>query len=464
MSNTLNAVVNALLLRTAYARNILQEVLTLIDYQLSWKTQSSVGITVNINPALTVSGSYTVTALNLVFQTEPTVNRPAIRFESLLPATFTIGTSSTTVTGYQQTTQSAQNIGTTNGGSWQEYDMPDIDILKNRIVVQVGADTYAQVDTFANSTSVDKVYRIYYRTDGSSYIMFSGIDDVSGFAFGYVPPAGLTITVTYATGGGAIGNVDPGEVIQYTGADAGVTTVTNPGTASGGGNEESIANAQNVAPIRARETGYFINESTGISLAKSVDGVLKAQIKRTGLLTYGGWIIPSGGGLPSTLLKTTVQNLLTNRSPLGEITGTISDPTYINTSISVQIKLYSGYIYSDISRYVALACVTKAHELAEELISEFTERGVDSAIEYINDNFSSITGIFSSTTDSTQVSEILRKTTPILMGEGLEPEDIVSAGALVAGVDYIKAISPATSITGVNGAQIKVSAFTAVQL
>jgi len=464
LSNTLNAVVNSVLLRTAYARNILQEVLQLIDYQLAWKTQSSATLTVNINPALTVSTTYTVQPEDIIAQTPPTVNRPAVRFEGLTAIVFSIGTSSSSTTVYQQTTQTAQNIGTTTGESWQELDLPDLDVLKNRITLQVGADTYTQVDTFANSTSANKVYRIFYRSDGSSYIRLPGVDDVTGFAFGYVPPAGQTVTATYAAGGGSIGNVEAGDISQYIGADAGVTSVSNPGRASGGANQESIANAQNVAPIRVRETGYFINRSTGESLARSVSGVLKAQIMRSGLLTYSGWIIPQGGGLPSTELKTAVQDLLTERSPLEEITGTISDPTYISQSIAINAKIYSGYTFSDLSRYCKLAILCKAHELADTLISDFTENGIESAIEFINDNFVSIVGTFSSSTDAAQVSEILRRTIPIAMGENLELEDIIAQCALVTGIDYVKVTSPTSAVIGGNGTQIKVISVAVTQI
>ena len=421
-------------------------------------------LTVNIDPALTVSGSYVVQAADLIAQTPPTVNRPAIRFEALSPITFSIGTSQSSATFYQQTTQTAQQIGTTSGASWQEIELPDLDILKNRITLQVGSDVYTQVDTFANSTSANKVYRIFYRSDGSSYIRLPGVDDQTGYAYGFVPPAGLVVTATYATGGGAIGNVEAGEISQYIGADSGVTSVVNPGAAAGGRNQESIANAQAVAPLRVRETGYFINASTGVSLAKSVSGVLRAQIVRTGLLTFGGWIIPNGGGLPSTQLKQQVQDLLIARSPLEDITGTISDPSYISTAVQIQLKMYSGYTFTEIEKYCKLAIAIKANEISDELLAEFTESGITAAIDYINANFSSITGIFSTTTDAAQISEILRRTIPIEMGESLEQEDIVAACAQVAGVDYIKVIAPASTVTGVNGGQIKVTSVTVTQI
>lgn len=464
LSNTLNAVANSLLLRTAYARNILQEVLQLIDYQLAWKQQSSVLVTVNINPSLTVSGSYVVQAANLIAQTQASVNRPAIRFEALASIVFSIGTSQSSAVFYQQTTQTAQQIGKTSGTSWQELDLPELDVLQNRITLVVGSDVYTQVDTFANSTSANKVYRIFYRSDGSSYIRLPGVDEQTGYAYGYVPPAGLVVTATYATGGGAIGNVESGSISEYIGADSGVLSVVNPGPASGGRNQESIANAQAVAPLRVRETGYFINASTGVSLAKSVSGVLRAQIIRTGLLTFGGWIIPNGGGLPSTQLKQQVQDLLIARSPLQDITGSISDPSYISTVVQIQLKMYSGYTYTDVEKYCKLAIAIKANEISDELLSEFTESGITAAIEYINANFSSITGIFSITTDAAQISEILRRTIPIEMGENLEQEDIVSACALIAGVDFVKVISPASTITGVNGGQIKVTSVMVTQI
>jgi hypothetical protein len=77
LNNTLNALANSMFIRTAYARTVLQDVLQLVDYQLDWKQNASVLETVNINPALTATSSYTILKANLKFQSSGTTIRSA---------------------------------------------------------------------------------------------------------------------------------------------------------------------------------------------------------------------------------------------------------------------------------------------------------------------------------------------------------------------------------------------------
>lgn len=465
LSNQLNAIVNALVLRTAYARPILQDVLRLNDYDLEWKSQSIVDITMTIDPALTVSSSYTVSAADVIAKTLGTLTRPALRFEGKTDVVFAMGTSSTTTTVYQQEIRPAVVIGQTSGASWQEIDLPDVDVIKQSLTLLIGVDNYTLVDSFANITGSDKVFKIYYRSDGSSYIQLPGIDEVTGFSYGYLPTAGQNVTANYAVGGGSDGNVEAGAISQYAGTDSGVLTVTNPLKAEGGAAEESIANAIAIAPLRARETGYFLNESTGISLIRAnLDGVLLASIVKTALLTVSVWIIPNGGGLPSSGLKTAVQDLLTERSPLEDITVTVNDPSYVSTSIAIQLKLYTGFEFSVISKYCKLAIVLKAHELSESIVNIYRENGISDAIDEINANFGSITGTFTVENDGVQVQDILDHTTPVKFGESLVLEDIPGACGLIAGVDFVKVTSPTSDITGMDGAFVRVTSVSVVQI
>lgn len=464
-SNQLNAIVNALLLPTAYSRPILQDVLKLNDYDLEWKSQSVVDITMDINPSLTASSSYTVAAADVIAKTLGTLTRAPQRFEGKTDVVFPMGTSSTTTTVYQQETKDPVTLGQTDGSNWQQIELPDADIIKQALSIQIGADLFTLVDSFANTTGADKVFKIYFRTDGSSYIQLGGIDTQTGYQYGYIPTAGLNVVATYATGGGEAGNVESGAVNQYAGGDSGVVSVTNPLAAQDGSEQESIANAIAVAPLRARETGYFLNESTGLSLIKSqLDGVLLASIVRTALLEVNVWIIPNGGGLPSTGLKNAVQTLLMDRSPLKDITVTVNDPNYVTTAVSIQVKLYNGYDFTSIVRYCKIAIVLKAHELAPTTLTIYKEQGISAAIDYINANFGSITGTFLLENDSVQLSDIMNHTTPIKFGESLVLEDVPAQCGTISGVDYVKLLSPSSDISGADGSLIRITSVSAVQI
>jgi hypothetical protein len=375
-----------------------------------------------------------------------------------------MGTSQTSILVKQQATQPAANLGSTDGSNWQLFDLPDVDVLKDTLVITIGADVYTRVTTFASYGPADKVFKIYYRTDGSSYIKLGGVDTKSGAQFGFIPASGQSVNAVYATGGGADGNVEVGAINQYIGADSGVTTVNNSEAAEGGAAEESIANARELAPLRTRETGYFINESTGVSLAKSVDGVLKASIVRTGLLAVAGYIIPNGGGYPSTTLKNAVRDLLIARSPLEDINVVINDPTYIPTAVTLNIKLYPGYLFANIQKYCALAIVMKAHELADTIQTTYQEQGIDACIAMINADIGSITGTFQTAVDGVQISDIMNRIVPIKIGEDLQLEDIITACGFVKGVDYVKITSPSGGVSSFPGGQVKVNSVTATQI
>jgi len=465
-SNQINAIANALLLRTAFARDILTDVLRLNDYDLAWKSQSSAAITININPSYTSTGSYTIPATQVKAQTLGTPAQAALQFEGKANIVFPQGTSSTTTTVYHQTTQNTLNIGNTDGSNWQTFNITDVDVVKESLVVQIGSDYYTRVTSFANNTGADKVYKIYYRSDGSSYLQFGGIDSVSGFQYGFIPTSGQSVNVTYALGGGAVGNVLNATITQYVGGNAAVTSVTNPSAAQGGADEETIANAVAVAPLRARETGYFLNESTGISLVmNNIPGVLMLSIKRSSLLAVNVWVIPDGGGLPSTSLMNQIQAYLVAQSPLGDIDVTVNNPTYLSTAVSLGLSLQPGAVFSQVASYCALAIVVKAHELAPTCISTFNEQGISAAIDFINANFYGVTGVsFNVATDGAQIADILRHTTPVAFGESLVIEDFAAQCGWITGVDYIKMISPVSDINGIDGALVRIVSVAVAQL
>ena len=465
-SNLINAAVNALVLRTAFDRTILTDILKLNDYDLTWKSQSVVDITVNINPSYTVSGPYTILASAIKAQAPGTLARPAQLFEGKTNVVFPMGTSSTTTKIYQQSTQATLVIGVTDGSSWQEFDITDADVVKETLVIQIGSDYFTRVTSFANLTGADKVFKIYYRSDGTSFIQLGGIDSVGGSQYGFIPTSGQNVNATYAIGGGSAGNVGDGTITQYTGGDPAVTSITNPAAATLGAEAETIANAIAIAPLAARETGYFVNESTGISLvSKNIAGVLLLSIKRTSLLNVDFWVIPDGGGNPSTQLKTDIKNLLEARSPLGDITATGHNPLYLSTSVIMGLALLPGAVFATVSPYCKLALVLKAHELSPSLISIFNEQGIGPAITFINSNFIGVTGVsFTVATDGAQISDIIKHTTPVKFGESMMLEDFSAQCGWITGVDYVRVTNPSTDVTGLSGGLIRIVSVLIYQL
>lgn len=453
LNNTLNAVLNSLFIRTSFSRSAMQDLLNLIDYQMSWKKTSYADVTLTIDSAATISSSYTFLKSNLIFGTISTTSKEQVRFEALEDVIFPISTTVTTVRVYAKTTKDIANIGTSNGGSWQIFDLPDLDILKEYLTLTIGSDTYTLVDTFANSSNTDTHFRIYFRSDGSSYIKLGGIDSVSSTQYGKIPTNGTTIYANYSTGGGSNTIVEPATITEYLGNDSYFVSATNPAKSIGGQEEETIDNAKEIAPLLARTSGYFINESTGIALAKTIDGVLQATVIHEGLSQVGVYIVPVGGGLPSTTIKTNVQTLLSERSILGEITVNIYDPIYVPTSISINAKILSGYSINSVQNFIKLSIMVRLSEIAKSIIEDFNQNGLDSAISKINAYWYSIIGYnFNTLSDGSQISKILLNTKTNQFNRDLQPEDLIGAiEGFVEGIDYIKILTPSSTITAGNG-------------
>ncbi|TGL39621.1 hypothetical protein EHQ53_13955 [Leptospira langatensis] len=447
LSNALNAIANSLFIRTSFSRPQLQDVLSLIDYSMSWKQTASVPMTVNIDPSATASGPYTVLKSNLIFGTVSSISKPQVRFEARDNLTFSMGTSISSVQVFGQTTQAQKNIGTTDGSSWQQFDLPDLDVLEETLTLTIGSDTYTLVDSFINSLVTDTVFRLYYRSDGTSYVILPGVDTQTGKSYGKVPITGTTVYANYAIGGGLDTNVDPNTITEYLGNDLNVTSAINGIASTGGSEEETIDNAKAIAPIALRGVNYFINQSTGIAIAKSITGVLDCFIYNDGLLSVSCVLIPIGGGLPSADLKTQVQTALIERSPLEEITVNMVEPIYISTAVQLNVAVLQGTVLSDITKFINLAVLFRADKYGQYIKTAYISQGLSSAIDLINSTWGSLIGDTFSITDSSQLIRILDNVPTISFSETLQPEDLISAvQGFVTGIDYVKLISPSSPV------------------
>ncbi len=466
LNNTINAVANALLLRTAYDRTILQDTLALIGYDLRWKQTSQALLTVTIQASATASSSYTINASDIVGSTAGTTSKPPLRFEARNSLTFSIGTTVSSILVYQQTTVPSQVIGVTDGSDWQMVDLPDSDVLRETLVVQIGVDLYTRVSSFGKSSNTDKHYKLYYRSDGSSYIKFGGIDAQTSLQYGYKASAGQNVAVSYATGGGVDSGTFANTITQYIGANANVVSINNASDSTGGINEESISNAIELAPLSLRAvSGQFTNESSGRSIALGIDGVLDVQIIKTGLLSVDVCVLPVGGGLPSTTVKDAVTVALTKASLLEEVKVAVIDPTYITTNVTALLKVLSGYNASKVIAYVKFAIVYRISEIGKSIYQTYDSNGVSSVISQINTLYSAIIGAtFNVLEDGAQIERILINGEYQIVGRNLLIEDLAIACANVYGVDYIKFTNPASEIVVSSGALIKPSTITITQI
>ena len=508
----INATANQSFLRTAFTRQAVFDLCTLIDYAMTPIATSS-GVLLIYLDADTVAFPKTVTQANLVAQSEGSLTISSLQFEAraatvqastseifttnfaadnnldvarvyttgekvrvstsnTLPGGLSTGTDyyvikisateirlatsianaylgteitltddgvgnhtvtlySIQVDFYQQKSGEADiDIGTSDGiTSWQEFDLPDVNILEDTITLTINSLTWTRVDSFIDSTGASRHFLLRYNSDGTSFIKFGN------GTYGAIP-GNFPVYANYAYGGGEDSNVSEVNTINtYAGSDSDVTGVSNPSTFTGADDEESISSAKNTAPILLKTRDRFVTQVDGETLAENYSGV---SIARVNGLVYGSLsaqvlIVPNGGGAPSAPLKAALDVYLTDRCILDSIDVRVEDPTYVPVAVTATVKILSGYVFADVQVYVVLALRLLFSEVTKEIKEEYENDGIVDAVASINTKWSTSFG----TADYDQIIILLENVSPTEFGKDFEESDVLAyIDSYVAGVDY----------------------------
>jgi hypothetical protein len=188
--------------------------------------------------------------------------------------------------------------------------LPNLEVLLERtpfldrsLRVETPLGDYTEVDTFLLSGPTDRHFTVAVDQYDRARIRFG--DGRAG-----LPPQG-TVVCRYRTGGGSRGNLDRGQltVLEGTFADAHGRSVqlqvTNPEKSSGGVNRQTMAQAQQLAPLSLRAPSRTVSSEDYELHARLVPGVARALMlcapddptipENSGDLL----IVPVGGGAPT---------------------------------------------------------------------------------------------------------------------------------------------------------------------
>jgi hypothetical protein len=285
---------------------------------------------------------------------------------------------------YQETYISAFfSIGSGDGTEWQEFTLPDLDILRDTISISVLGDTsWYRVDNWVDYYSTDKVFKVLYDADGTCRIRFGG------GLYG-VRPTG-DIQIFYATGGGVLSNVSViNSITSYTGGSSYITGVSNTAAFTGGSEFESMESAKITAPelLKARDT--FVTPSDGVYLSQNYAGVSVANVIRNayGPLSCQVVIIPDGGGVPSSSLKTALQTYLIERTLMESMDVRVTDPTYHTVNVTGTAKEKTGYVWLTVLDYLTLAVQLYFGERTYEFVDIYNQSGIAIVVAAINAQF-----------------------------------------------------------------------------
>jgi len=203
-------------------------------------------------------------------------------------------------------------------------------------------------ESLAFSRAAQKEFIIEIDEDDRTMVIFG--DGV----LGAIPPPGANIKVSYRVGGGSNGNV-AADTIQ-TIVDAPQLAllgakVTNPTSATGGADKETIGHAVQHAPGVFRSLKRSVTTKDYEDLALDFKGVGKVRAEATNWNVITLFVAPEGGGYVSDVLKANLLAYFEDKRPLSTIIE-IEDVDYVKIYVTAKIDVESYYSRDDIKEKV----------------------------------------------------------------------------------------------------------------
>ena len=199
------------------------------------------------------------------------------------------------------------------------WELTHKEFVDGSMVVVADNGAYTAVSDFLDSEAADLHVVVDVDNDERPVLTFGD------GTYGAIPTG--TITATYKTGGGTAGNVGAGTITRLDGpvldqlGNPVSVSITNAAAATGGAARETIASIKEQAPLSLRAIRTSVARGDFEINAKRLAGVGRALMltadetvlvpENTGYL----YILPTGGGLPSSALKASVLTQVTTTYP-----------------------------------------------------------------------------------------------------------------------------------------------------
>lgn len=278
------------------------------------KTTSAATVNVDFELATSISNDIPLSAGTIV-RTKAITG--SLEFRLLTAITLASGT--TKISGSVKHSEVVPDAFVSDGKPNQVFRVSRAGYIDLSMAITADNGTYTEVQSFLSSTPTDLHYTVEVDEFDIAVIRFPAGD------LGAVPIGG--ISVVYEIGGGEVGNVQAGDVsvipgtIKDTSGAIVTLTVTNPLDASGGADRESEASIRQRAPETLRVLNRSIAREDFQIVAEAVTGVARALMLSTNedstVAENSGhlFIIPEGGGTPSSTLRQTVLDQFEGTDP-----------------------------------------------------------------------------------------------------------------------------------------------------
>jgi len=357
MTYSIDQQTNEAYIATARQRRSLIDLGKLVGYSLPGATEASVDLEFTIADGLPRSTDVIIPAGSLV--KAPDITNP-ISFYTVAEARILQG--NIQVTGVSARNAEAQSFTfSADGSSQQKFLLPAKPYLDDSATVVISGDTYTFVTNLLSSGPTDKVFTV--SVDENNFATVSFGDGVNGYA-----PTGVGL-VDYETGGGVSGNVEANTITDWLGTaqdELGTTIVLlvrNPSLAGGGTDRMSVEEARIAIPESVLATNLVTCTRDQFEInARNVRGVARSLV-----LTHDNdtsipenqanvYIVPTGGGLPSTALKAEVLTEITVTRPQPiSMDVYILDPTLNIISIAATVYLEINYTEAEVRANIEAA-------------------------------------------------------------------------------------------------------------
>lgn len=331
---------------TATQRRNLLALAKLVGFRARGQTASTVELMLTISTPPT--GSVVIPAGD-VARTEQIVD--PVRFQTLADVTWDpgVGGSRTVVA---ENSEPRQETFTSTGLANQEVRPVGTPWLDGSETVTDATGSWTFVDDFLSSTSTSRHFTVVVDQDDRATIRFgNGVN-------GQVPVG--TITVVYKVGGGARGSrVEAGTVRRlegvYTDSLGNPVTiqVTNAEPSSLALDRQTIEQIRQLVPTQNRVMTRTVAREDFEINALRVAGVARALMltsdqddavaENSGIL----FVVPTGGGNPTNLLKEQVLEMVTVTYPCTlTFDVTVSNPIYMTVDVTAKVWLRAGAVAS----------------------------------------------------------------------------------------------------------------------
>ena len=139
------------------------------------------------------------------------------------------------------------------------------------LTARVNGVQWHEDSTLYGAVASDHVYQLSQDNDGVTTVQFG--DGVNGAR---LPTGQNNVTFSYRQGLGTVGNLRGGQLSMLLTRPLGVTGVTNPASATGGQDPETLDDARGNAPLQVLTLGRVVSTEDYADFARTFAGIAKA--------------------------------------------------------------------------------------------------------------------------------------------------------------------------------------------